>query len=227
MPYGVGLPLGQVKYPRKSRLPSGGGRVVRAWGNQKQKVEMFQGVLASVAASCLFGCIYYLASLLAPLTGEQIFGWRMLMTLPFTTAWLLYSGQGAGVAAIARRVGARWPLAGLLLLSAALVGVQLWLFLWAPLHGHALPVALGYFLMPLVMVLAGRVVFGERLSRMQTLAAALAACGVAWELARAGGMAWSTWVVVSGYVAYFVLRRKLGTHTLAGHWLAIGWIWRC
>ena len=37
-----------------------------------------------------------------------------------------------------------------------MLGVQLWLFLWAPLHGRALPVSLGYFLLPLVMVLAGR-----------------------------------------------------------------------
>ena len=37
-----------------------------------------------------------------------------------------------------------------LLTSSALVGVQLWLFMWAPLHGRALPVSLGYFLLPLV-----------------------------------------------------------------------------
>ena len=182
---------------------------------------MFQGVLASVVASCIFGGIYYLAPLLAPLTGEQIFGWRMLVTLPFTTAWLLYSGQGAAVAAIARRVAQQWPFALLLLISSALAGVRLWLFMWAPLHGHALPVSLGYFLLPLAMVLAGRLVFGERLSRFQTAATLLAGCGMAWELWRAGGLAWSTWVVVVGYPAYFVLRRLLKTNTLAGHWLDV------
>lgn len=182
---------------------------------------MFQGVLASVVASCIFGGIYYLAPLLAPLTGEQIFGWRMLVTLPFTTAWLLYSGQGAAVAAIARRVAQQWPFALLLMVSSALAGVQLWLFMWAPLHGHALPVSLGYFLLPLAMVLAGRLVFGERLSRFQTAATLLAGCGMAWELWRAGGLAWSTWVVVLGYPAYFVLRRLLKTNTLAGHWLDV------
>ncbi|MBF6630540.1 MAG: EamA family transporter RarD [Comamonas sp.] len=182
---------------------------------------MFQGVLASVVASCIFGSIYYLAPLLAPLTGEQIFGWRMLVTLPFTTAWLLYSGQGAAVAAIVRRVAQHWPFALMLLLSSALAGVQLWLFMWAPLHGHALPVSLGYFLLPLAMVLAGRLVFGERLSAFQTVATLLAACGMGWELWRAGGMAWSTWLVVIGYPAYFVLRRLLKTNSLAGHWLDV------
>ena len=182
---------------------------------------MFQGVLASIVASCIFGGIYYMAPFLAPLNGEQIFGWRMLLTLPFTTAWLLYSGQGQAVRVIVRRVANHWPLVLLLLLSATLMAVQLWLFMWAPLHGHALPVSLGYFLLPLAMVLAGRMVFGERLTRMQTMAAALACAGVLWELVRAGGMAWSTWVVVIGYPAYFVLRRKLNTNTLAGHWVDV------
>ena len=182
---------------------------------------MVQGVLASIVASCIFGGIYYLSPWLQPLTGEQIFGWRMLVTLPFTTAWLLYTGQAPQVLALLQRVRQQWLLALGLLLTAALAGVQLWLFMWAPLHGHALPVSLGYFLLPMALVLAGRWVFGERLSRWQTAAAALAACGVLWELWRAGGMAWSTWVVVLGYPAYFVLRRILRTNHLAGHWLDV------
>lgn len=182
---------------------------------------MFQGVAASVVASCIFGGIYYLAPLLQPLTGEQIFGWRMLVTIPFTTAWLIYSGQAAAVAGMWQRVCAHWPFALLLVLSSTLAGVQLWLFMWAPLHGHALPVSLGYFLLPLALVLAGRLVFGERLTLWQAGATALAACGMVWELWRAGGMAWSTWVVLLGYPAYFVLRRLLKTNTLAGHWLDV------
>ena len=46
--------------------------------------------MASVLASLLFGAIYYLSPFLAPLDGEQIFGWRVLLTLPFTTALLLW-----------------------------------------------------------------------------------------------------------------------------------------
>lgn len=189
--------------------------------NKKVGAGMFQGVLASVVASCIFGGIYFLAPLLQPLSGEQIFGWRMLVTIPFTTAWLLYSGQGAAVWALLQRVAQRWSFALLLLLSSALAGVQLWLFMWAPLHGHALPVSLGYFLLPLALVLAGRLVFQERLTAWQTVAAVLSGCGVLWEVWRVGGLAWSTWVVLVGYPAYFVLRRLLQTNTLAGHWLDV------
>src|SRR3990167_1308063 len=153
---------------------------------------VFKGIVASVLASVLFGAIYYLSPFLAPLGGEEIFGWRVLCTLPFTTALLLWRGEGAQVRALWQRVRARPALAPALLLSSAMLGVQLWLFMWAPLHGRALPVSLGYFLLPLVMVLAGWVLYRERLS---------------------------TALVALGYPVYFALRRRLRTEQLAGHWL--------
>lgn len=163
--------------------------------------------------------MYYLAPWLAPLDGEQVFGWRVLLTLPFTTALLLALGQGRQVQRLLRRVRHRPPLALALLASAAMLGLQLWLFLWAPLHGRALPVSLGYFLLPLAMVLAGRLLYAERLSPLQWLATALAGLGVGHQVLRAGGLSWETWLVAGGYTAYFVMRRRLGTNHLAGHWL--------
>jgi len=163
--------------------------------------------------------MYYLAPALAPLDGEQIFGWRVLFTLPFTTALVLGRGQWPRVRQLALRAW-RQPLLLLgLATSAALLGVQLWLFLWAPLHGRALPVSLGYFLLPLVMVLAGRVLYAERLSRLQWLATLIAGVGVGHEVLRTGGMSWETWLVALGYTVYFVLRRRLDTDHLGGHWL--------
>ncbi|MEG0001838.1 MAG: EamA family transporter RarD [Comamonas sp.] len=180
---------------------------------------MLKGIVASVLASVLFGAIYSFSPWLAPLDGEQIFGWRVLLTLPFTTLMLLLLGETALLAAVWRRVRARPALALALLASAAMLGVQLWLFMWAPLHGRALPVSLGYFLLPLTMVLVGRVFYGERLSRAQALATLLAALGVAHELWLAGGMSWETWLVALGYPVYFALRRRLDIPGIVGHWL--------
>lgn len=180
---------------------------------------MLKGIAASVLASVLFGAIYYLSPLLLPLDGEQIFGWRVILTWPFTTAMLLWRGQGGRVADLLVHARASWKYGAMLLVCAALLGVQLWLFMWAPLHGRALPVSLGYFLLPLVMVLTGCLVFRERLSTGQKLATALAAAGVAHEALRVGGLSWETLVVALGYPLYFMLRRRLGTGHLGGHWL--------
>lgn len=43
--------------------------------------SLYKGVALSIASSCLFAGLYYYATLLIPLDGEEIFGWRMLLTL--------------------------------------------------------------------------------------------------------------------------------------------------
>ena len=176
------------------------------------------GVVLSVLASMLFGGLYYFSTLLAPLDGEQIFGWRMLLTFPCVTLFMLWFGYWPLAREIAGRLWRRPALLPLQLLSTALMGVQLWLFMWAPLNGKALEVSLGYFLMPLCMVLVGFLVYREHPSRLQQLAIGCAVFGVGHALIQAGTFAWETLLVAIGYPLYFILRRARGTNHLGGFW---------
>ncbi|MDT4854424.1 Protein RarD [compost metagenome] len=101
-------------------------------------------------------------------------------------------------------------------LAAALIGVQWALFVWAPLAGRMLDVSLGYFLLPLAMVLAGRVFYGERLRPLQRLAVACAFAGVLHELWRSQAFSWVTLVTALGYPPYFMLRRWMRLDALSG-----------
>lgn len=179
---------------------------------------MSKGILSSVMASCLFAVMYFYTSLLTPLDGEEIFGWRTLLTLPCLTLFMLVSKDWKRVGELLARVK-RTPLLLLGMLGTSwLMGVQLWLFLWAPLHGRSLEVSMGYFLLPLAMVLTGRLVYGERLSRLQKVAVACAALGVGHELYQNGSFAWETLLVTIGYPIYFVLRKRCRTDHLGGLW---------
>ncbi len=163
--------------------------------------------------------MYYYATWLEPLGGEQIFGWRILLTAPLLTLLIVATRQSHQIVTLWQRLRARPALWLVMPVSAALLGVQLWMFLWAPINGYALDVSLGYFLLPLTLVLTGRWVFGERLSRWQQVACALAAIGVLNELLFAPRVAWPAFVVALGYPVYFALRRHLRTPPLAGMWL--------
>lgn len=174
------------------------------------------GVFAAVTACALFGVLFFYGTLLDPLAGEELFAWRIMISVPALALLLRLTGEMALVRAIWRRVKARPSMALLLVASAAFLGVQLWLFTWAPLHGHALDVSLGYFLLPLVMIFVGRVVFNERLSPLQRLAAVTAGVGVAHAFMASGQTAWPTFLVAFGYPFYFTLRKKLGTNHLGG-----------
>ncbi|MBF7141176.1 MULTISPECIES: EamA family transporter RarD [Pseudomonas] len=179
---------------------------------------MSRGIAVSVLASSLFALMYYYTSLLNPLTGEEIFGWRMLLTLPCVTAFLWVTGDWRLARKVVQRI-AQKPIRLLgSMATAGLMGVQLWLFLWAPLHGRSLNVSMGYFLLPLAMVLTGKLLWGESLSRAQTLAVGLAAVGVGHELLQHGSFAWETLLVTLGYPLYFILRRWLRTDHLGGLW---------
>ncbi|MBI6719151.1 EamA family transporter RarD [Pseudomonas syringae] len=179
---------------------------------------MYKGVVLSVLASTLFGVMYFYTSLMAPLDGEEIFGWRMLLTVPCATLFMLVSGDWRRVREVAVRLRQQPLLIFALLLSSVLLGAQLLIFMWAPLHGRSLEVSLGYFLLPLSMILTGRVVYGEHLSYLQKVAAVFAMIGVGHELWRLGSFSWEALLVAGGYPLYFVLRRKLKTDHLGGLW---------
>ncbi|SEN20408.1 chloramphenicol-sensitive protein RarD [Pseudomonas sp. ok272] len=180
---------------------------------------MSKGIALSVSASVLFAVMYYFTSLLSPLDGVEIFGWRMLLTVPCMTVFMLVSGEWKRVVELVRRLVGKPALLAGVLVSSALLGVQLWLFMWAPLNGRSLDVSLGYFLLPLTMVLTGRIVYGERLSYLQKIATGLATLGVLNELYQVGGFSWATLLVAIGYPIYFVLRRRLAADNLGGLWL--------
>ncbi|MBV4496163.1 EamA family transporter RarD [Pseudomonas sp. SWRI12] len=180
---------------------------------------MSKGIALSVSASALFAVMYYYTSLLTPLTGLEIFGWRMLLTMPCMTAFMLISREWKLVSDLVARLITTPRLLLGAIASSALMGAQLWLFMWAPLNGYSLDVSLGYFLLPLSMVLTGRLVYGERLSYLQKVAVFFATLGVFNELYQVGGFSWATLLVVIGYPIYFILRKRIKTDNLGGLWL--------
>lgn len=179
---------------------------------------MFKGVILSVMASFTFGVLYFYTQLLSQLDSEQTFGWRIIATLPFLTLFMWWSGDLAYIKNIYQRIWAKPSLLLLLITTSILTSVQLWLFLWGPMHGRGLQVSLGYFLLPLVLVLAGSVLYGEKISKFQWVAIILAVIGVSHEIWHLGSIAWETALVAVGYSAYFLLRKKIKTDNLGGFW---------
>ena len=179
---------------------------------------MYKGIALSVLASVTFGVLYFYTRLLGDFDGQETFGWRIISTLPFLTLFMLFSGDFAHVKAIAQRLLRKPALIFILLLTSFLTCFQLWLFLWGPMNGRGLQVSLGYFLLPLALVLVGSFIYKEKLSLLQKIAVALAIFGVGHELWRLGSIAWETVAVAVGYSLYFLIRKKIQTDNLGGFW---------
>jgi len=150
------------------------------------------------------------------MSGEEIVAIRIVVSVPFVAVVLVTMRSWHLALEVASRIRQRPMLLLGVLASGALLTVQLWLFSWAPLNGHGLQVALGYFLLPLVLVVLGRFLYQDRMVWWQWLAAGIAAAGVGYEIVRVGGVSWETLLVAFGYPAYFVLRRSMRTGHLGG-----------
>ncbi|TKC88394.1 EamA family transporter RarD [Trinickia terrae] len=174
-----------------------------------------RGIALSVGASALFALMSAYTKLLAPLTGLDIFAWRIVWTVPGALLLVALRGRVPELRQLVVRAFAEPGIALAALAAAGLLGLQLWVFLWAPLHGRMLEVSLGYFLLPLTMVLVARFHYRERLDPAQWLAVACAALGVAHELLVTHAFSWPTLLVALGYPPYFVLRRKIHADSLA------------
>lgn len=174
-----------------------------------------RGIALSVTASAMFALLSAYATLLAPLSGLDIFAWRVIFTVPGALLLVALRRRLPILRQLLYQMVTR-PMLGMAMIgSAALLGLQLWVFLWAPLHGRMLEVSLGYFLLPLTMVLVGRFYYRERLDGLQWLAVLCASLGVAHELGATGAFSWPTLLVALGYPPYFVLRRKINQDSLA------------
>lgn len=185
---------------------------------------MKKGVGLSVGASVLFALLYYYATLLRPLEGTEIFAWRVLLGFPVLAVFITRLKRWAEVGLMLRRMFSDIRYMVLQVMCAILFGLQMWVFVWAPLHGKALEVSMGYFLLPLMMVLTGRVFYKEQLSTLQRIAVALAFVGVLHELLRTYSFSWATALVAFGYPPYFVIRRYLKVGSLSSLFFDFGFL---
>lgn len=177
--------------------------------------QTFQGSLASVVSSCLFSLMFLFGLFMQPLSGTQVASWRILMMLLSLVLLVSFTKQWQHVFDYLKTL--KTPKEWLLfILPTPILGGQIWLFMWGPVNGYGLDVTLGYFLLPLVMILIGRFFYREEMSVLQWLAALCAALGIGYDIFQYGTLSWVTLFACLGYPPYYLLRRKLAVPPVTG-----------
>ena len=101
-------------------------------------------------------------------------------------------------------------------ISASLLTINWLVYVWGVNTGHVIETSLGYFLVPLVNVAAGRFVLHEHLRRAQWIAIACAAFGVGWMIVQLGRPPWIALVLAGSWGAYSLMRKQSRLGSLAG-----------
>ncbi len=162
------------------------------------------GVALALAAYTLWGLLPVYWKLLQAVPATEVLAHRVAWSVPFCALLAVAFGARGAL----RRLTGNVRELGVLALSAALIALNWGIYIWAVQAGRILEASLGYFLMPLLNVAAGRVLFGERLRPWQWLAVALAGAGVGNELLRLGVVPWVGLGLALTFVAYGVLRKR-------------------
>lgn len=105
---------------------------------------------------------------------------------------------------------------GALFLSALLIATNWGVFIYAVGEGQILASSLGYFLTPLINVLLGTLVLGEKQDKWRVAALSLAGIGVAWQIIALGELPWISLVLACTFGVYGLVRKKAPVDTLTG-----------
>ena len=139
----------------------------------------------------------------AQVPAMQVLAHRVVWSLLFLGTVLAVGGGWSTVRRAMRAPG----LLRLLALSSSAIGVNWGVFVWAVDQGRVLECSLGYFATPLLSIILGVLVLGERLRPMQWVAVALAAAGVMYQTVVFGTVPWVALVLALSFAGYALLRK--------------------
>lgn len=173
---------------------------------------MPHGLIAAALAYGLWGIFPVYIKQIAHVDAVQVVAHRSLWSLLFVFGLLAaWKRLGWLKAALADRHTLRVFAA-----SAALLGVNWGVYVWAVSAGRIVDASLGYFINPLVNVLLGVLVLRERLRPLQWLAVAVAACGVLWLTWQGGKPPWIALALAASFGLYGLMRKTAPLGALEG-----------
>src|SRR5690349_3936089 len=117
------------------------------------------GLAPALGAYLIWGFLPLYLLLVKAVPALEFVAWRIIWTLPICLVIVAYRRQGPDVrAAIANRRVLGW-----LAVSSALIAVNWLVYIWAIQTGQVYAASLGYYINPLINVLLGTLLLGERL----------------------------------------------------------------
>ncbi|ANY21247.1 putative DMT superfamily transporter inner membrane protein [Tsuneonella dongtanensis] len=170
------------------------------------------GLPQALGAYLIWGFLPLYLILVASVPPVEFVAWRIVWTVPLCLAIAAFRSQLGEIASALKDPGARLWLA----VSAVLIGLNWLVYIWAIQAGEVLAASLGYYINPLVNVLLGTLILGERLSRRQWIAVALAAAGVALLLGGALTTLWISLTLALSFGTYGLVRKRVAVGALPG-----------
>ena len=135
----------------------------------------------------------------------EVIAHRIVWSVPIAAAVLVWAGRTADFKAAIRSPRS----IGMAALTATLISINWAIYVWAISVDRTVETALGYYINPLVVIVVGALVLGDKLDRLQIAAVALAAIAVAVLTVDAGKLPWVSLALAFSFAAYGFFRKTL------------------
>jgi chloramphenicol-sensitive protein RarD len=168
--------------------------------------EQRRGFLFGVVAYSIWGLFPLYWPLLKPSSAEEILAQRVAWSLVACAVLLVVVRGGARIRALFREPRRAAAVTG----AAVLIGVNWYVYIWAVNHGHVVESALGYFINPLIAVLLGVLVLGERLRPAQWVAVGISLLAVVVLTVDHGRPPWIALSLAASFGTYGLLKKVAG-----------------
>ncbi|BCG95917.1 EamA family transporter RarD [Mesorhizobium sp. 131-2-1] len=164
-----------------------------------------RGFLLALGAYLLWGMLPFYMKAVAHLPLIEVISHRIVWSVPIAACVLVWAGRTADFKAAIRSPKS----IAMAALTATLISVNWGIYVWAIAVDRTVETALGYYINPLVSVVVGAALLGERLDRLQIAAVALAAIAVAVLTVEGGKLPWVSLALAFSFAAYGFFRKTL------------------
>jgi chloramphenicol-sensitive protein RarD len=166
--------------------------------------ETRRGFLLGAAAYAMWGLFPLFWPLLEPAGAVEILAHRVFWSMAVMLLLVALLGRSRPL----RAVLADRRTFGILTLGAAVISVNWGTYIWGVNNGHVVETSLGYFINPLVTVLMGVVILGERLRTLQWVALGIAAAAVVGLTVEYGRPPWVALALAFSFGSYGLAKKK-------------------
>jgi chloramphenicol-sensitive protein RarD len=170
------------------------------------------GLAPAIGAYVIWGFLPLYLLLVKTVPPFEFVGWRIIWTLPLCLAIVAFRRQFGELLTALRSPRAMLALAA----SAVLIAINWFVYIWAIMAGEVYATSIGYYLNPLINVLLGTLFLGERLTRWQWLAVAIALAAVVLLAAGALTSLWISLTLGFSFGLYGLVRKQVAVGSLPG-----------
>jgi chloramphenicol-sensitive protein RarD len=183
-------------------------------------ITVSRGLAHGIAAYSLWGLFPLYWKLLTDVPALEVLAHRIVWSCVLLVALVEWR----------RRAGTPWPplprrVVTAYAAAAVLIGVNWFLYVWAVTSDLVLQTSLGYFITPLVSVVFGVAMFGERLRPLQWAAVAVAAAGMLYMALSVGGIPWVSLGLAGSFGAYSIVKKQAPLAAVEGLTLETAILW--